>query len=75
VLGSSNENDEDCDVGTVAGGAAELKNDPPEDAGDDAADGDDESARAVAVTTANAMIKMRKARVRRIVVLEIRFAS
>jgi hypothetical protein len=55
VLGSSNENDEDGDVGTVAGVVEEAK---------DVA-GVDESARAVAATIANVVIKMREARMRR----------
>jgi hypothetical protein len=55
VLGSSNENDEDCDVGTVAGGDEDDK---------DVA-GVDESARAVAATMAKVVIKMREARMRR----------
>ena len=57
VLGSSNENDEDCDVGTVAGVVAEAN---------DAA-GVDESARAVAAAITNVVIKMREARMRRMV--------
>jgi hypothetical protein len=55
VLGSSNENDEDGDVGTVAGGVEVAK---------DVA-GVDESARAVAATIARVVIKIREARTRR----------
>jgi hypothetical protein len=55
VLGSSNENDEDGDVGTVAGGVEVAK---------DVA-GVDESARAVAATKAKVEIKIREARTRR----------
>jgi hypothetical protein len=57
VLGSSNENDEDGDVGTVAGGVEVAK---------DVA-GVDESARAVAATMARVVIKMREAKMRRMV--------
>jgi hypothetical protein len=57
VLGSSNENDEDDDVGTVAGGVEVAK---------DVA-WVDESARAVAATIAKVVSKMREARMRRMV--------
>jgi hypothetical protein len=53
VLGSSNENDDE--VGTVAGGVV-LAN---------VADGVDESARAVAATIAKVEIMIREARMRR----------
>jgi hypothetical protein len=55
VLGCSNENDDD--VGTVAGGVEVAK----------VADGVDESARAVAATKAKVEIKIREARMRRMV--------
>jgi hypothetical protein len=55
VPGSSSENGGDDDVGTVAGGVEEAK---------DVA-GVDESARAVAATITNVVIRMREARMRR----------
>jgi hypothetical protein len=57
VLGSSNENDEDDDVGTVAGGVESAKE----------AVGVDESARAVAATIPKVVIRMSEARTRRMV--------
>jgi hypothetical protein len=57
VLGSSNENDEDDDVGTVAGGVESAKE----------AVGVDESARALAATIAKVVIRMSEARTRRMV--------
>jgi hypothetical protein len=57
VLGSSNENDEDDDVGTVAGGVESAKE----------AVGVDESPRAVAATIAKVVIRKSEARTRRMV--------
>jgi hypothetical protein len=57
VLGSSNENDWDGEVGTVAGGVEVAK----------VADGVDESARAVAARRAKVVIRIREARMRRMV--------
>jgi hypothetical protein len=55
VPGSSSENGGDDDVGTVAGGVEEAKD----------ADGVDESARAVAATITNVVIRRSEARMRR----------
>jgi trehalose-6-phosphate synthase len=64
VPGSSNENDEDADVGTVAGGVEEAK---------DAA-GVDESACAATAARINTAIRMKEARRRRMVRSRLEFS-